>query len=64
MLVIRINKVAGKSYNSVNILLVESLTGTPPEPEYMSIGISTNSGSKFATKFEVNTTTKNWRGAR
>ena len=64
VLVIRINKVAGKSYNSVNILLVESLSGTPPEPEYMSIGISTNSGSKFATKFEVNTTTKNWRGAR
>lgn len=62
VLVIKINKVAGKSYNTINILLVESLSGMPPKPQWMSVGIATNSGSSFATKFEVNTTTKNWRG--
>jgi len=62
VLVIKINKVAGKSYNTINILLVESLTGMPPKPQWMSVGIATNSGSSFATKFEVNTTTKNWKG--
>ena len=62
VLVIKLNKVAGKSYNSINILLVESISGMPPQPQWMSVGISTNSGSKFATKFEVNTTTKNWKG--
>ena len=63
VLVIKVARVAGKKYNSINILLVESLEGMPPEPQYNVVGIATNSGSKFATKFEINTTTKNWKGA-
>jgi hypothetical protein len=56
-------KVAGKEYNSINILLVESLEGMPPEPKWNVVGIATNSGSGFSTKFEINTTTKNWKGS-
>ena len=63
VLVIKVARVAGKKYNSINILLVESLEGMPPQPQYNVVGIATNSGSKFATKFEINTTTKNWKGA-
>ncbi len=63
VLVVKVARVAGKKYNSINILLVESLEGMPPQPQYNVVGIATNSGSKFATKFEINTTTKNWKGA-
>jgi len=63
VLVVKVARVAGKKYNSINILLVESLDGMPPQPQYNVVGIATNSGSKFATKFEINTTTKNWKGA-
>lgn len=63
VLVIKVMKVSGKEYNSINILLVESLEGMPPEPKWNVVGIATNSGSSFGTKFEINTTTKNWKGA-
>ena len=63
VLVIKVMKVAGKEYNSINILLVESLEGMPPEPKWNVVGIATNSGSGFSTKFEINTTTKNWKGS-
>ena len=63
VLVIKIMKVAGKEYNSINVLLVESLDGMPPEPQWNVVGIATSSGSGFATKFEINTTTKNWKGS-
>jgi len=63
VLVIKVMKVAGKEYNSINILLVESLEGMPPEPKWNVVGIATSSGSGFATKFEINTTTKNWKGS-
>jgi len=63
VLVIKIMKVSGKEYNSINVLLVESLDGMPPEPQWNVVGIATSSGSGFATKFEINTTTKNWKGS-
>ncbi len=63
VLVIKVMKVSGKEYNSINILLVESLEGMPPEPKWNVVGIATNSGSGFSTKFEINTTTKNWKGS-
>ncbi len=63
VLVVKIMKVSGKEYNSINVLLVESLDGMPPEPQWNVVGIATNSGSGFATKFEINTTTKNWKGS-
>jgi len=63
VLVIKVMKVTGKEYNSINILLVESLEGMPPEPKWNVVGIATNSGSGFSTKFEINTTTKNWKGS-
>ena len=63
VLVIKLMKVAGKEYNSINVLLVESLEGMPPEPKWNVVGIATSSGSGFATKFEINTTTKNWKGS-
>ena len=50
VLVIKVARVAGKKYNSINILLVESLEGMPPEPQYNVVGIATSSGSQFATR--------------
>lgn len=60
ILVIRINKLS--PHNSVNLFLLNSVEIETDHavPTYLSVGIATSSGSKFATKVEANTTTRTY----
>ena len=60
ILVIRINKLS--PHNSVNLFLLNSveIEADHAVPTYLSVGIATSSGSKFATKVEANTTTRTY----
>ena len=63
--VLRVNRVSGKSYNTVGFLLLANYIAQEdktPIPEWIVFSMQTSSGSEFSFKIEGETYTKNWKG--